>query len=96
MLSDPWVKWIDFGDMGGECRLKVDGVVIMTMWWQFGMGLFREHVREVSAPVWHGNFQGHALLGNLGGDGNLINGLIFLPQLAFPEAFVDLSIGINA
>ena len=35
-----WVKWIDFGNTGGECWLKVDGVVIMAMRWQFGMGLF--------------------------------------------------------
>ena len=60
------------------------------------MGLFQEHVREVSAPVWHRSFRGCALLDNLGGDGNLINGLIFLPQLRFPEVFVDLSISINA
>ena len=36
------------------------------------------------------------MFGDLGGDGNLINGLILLPQLAFPEVFVDLSIGVNA
>ena len=39
-----WVKWIDFGNTGGECWLKVDGVAIMAMRWQFGMGLFQEHV----------------------------------------------------
>ena len=42
------------------------------------------------------SFQGCALLGDLGGDGNLINGLVFLPQLVFPEVFVDLCISINA
>ena len=36
------------------------------------------------------------MLSDLGEDGNLINGLVLLPQLVFPEAFVDLSIGVNA
>ena len=28
-----WVKWIDLGNMGSECRLKVDGVVVMAVRW---------------------------------------------------------------
>ena len=28
-----WVKWIDLGNTGGECQLKVNGVVVMAMRW---------------------------------------------------------------
>ena len=27
-----WVERIDFGDLGGEVRVKVDGMVIGVMW----------------------------------------------------------------
>ena len=60
------------------------------------MGLFREYVREIRAPVRYRCFQGSTLLGDLGGDDNLINGLILLPQLVFPKMFVDLCVSINA
>ena len=39
-----WVKWINLGNTGGECRLKVDGMVVMVMRWQFDVGLFQEYV----------------------------------------------------
>ena len=32
-LNLGWVKWIDFGNMGGECWLKVNGVVVMVVRW---------------------------------------------------------------
>ena len=50
------IEWIDFGDAGGECWLKINGVVIMAMRWQFDMDLFREYIREVRAPVGYRHF----------------------------------------
>ena len=35
-----WVERIDFGDLGGEVRAKVDGMVIGAMWRELVMGLF--------------------------------------------------------
>ena len=35
-----WVERIDFGNLGGEVRVKVDGVVIGVMGRELVMGLF--------------------------------------------------------
>ena len=35
-----WVERIDFGNLGGEVRVKVDGVVIGAMGRELVMGLF--------------------------------------------------------
>ena len=35
-----WVERIDFGDLGGEVRVKVNGVVIGAMGRELVMGLF--------------------------------------------------------
>ena len=35
-----WVERIDFGNLGGEVRAKVDGMVIGVMWRELVMGLF--------------------------------------------------------
>ena len=67
------IEWIDFGNVGGECQLEVNGVIIMAMWWQFDMGMFGEYIREVGTPVGYGHFCGNILLGNLSGDGDLVN-----------------------
>ena len=32
-LQLSWVKWIDLGNMEGECPLKADGVVVVAMRW---------------------------------------------------------------
>ena len=35
-----WVERIDFGDLGGEVRAEVNGMVIGAMWRELVMGLF--------------------------------------------------------
>ena len=64
------IKWVDFGNVGGKCWLEVNGDVVVA--WH-GLLAFREYIGEVGAPVRYGCFCGNILLGNLSGDGDLVN-----------------------
>ena len=68
-----WVERIDFSNFGGKVWMEFDGVVIGTMGRKLVMGLFREDICKVFAPFWDDWFHRLGVLGNLGGDGGLVD-----------------------
>ena len=68
-----WIEGIDLGNLGSEIWAKFNSVVIGTMRGKLIMGFLREDILEVLAPIgynWFGHLGG---LGDLGGNGGLID-----------------------
>ena len=78
-----WVERINFGDPGGEVRVKVDGMVIGVMGRELVMGFLGEDICEVFAPFGYNGVNRRGGLGDLGGDGGSIDLFSFQPGLSF-------------
>ena len=68
-----WIEGINFGDLGGEVRVKFDGVVIGTMRRELIVGFLGENICEVFAPIRYNRFSQLGGLGDLGRDGGLVD-----------------------
>ena len=68
-----WVEGVDFGNLGDKVRMEFDGMVIGAMRRKLVMGLFREDVCKVLTPFWDDWFHQLDILGDLGGDGGLVD-----------------------
>ena len=68
-----WVEGIDLGDLWSEVRAEFNGMVIGTMRGELVMGLLREDVLEVLAPVKYDRFSQLGGLNDLGGDGGFVD-----------------------
>ena len=68
-----WVERVDLGNLRGEVRAKFDGMVVGMMGRKLIMGFLREDIHKVFTPLRYDWFHRLHSLGNLGGDGGLVN-----------------------
>ena len=67
------VERVDLGDFGDKVRAQFNGMVVGMMERELVMGLLREYIHEVFTPLWYDWFCQLGGLGDLGGDGGLVN-----------------------
>ena len=67
------VERVDLGNLGDEIWMKFDGMIIGVIRRELVMGFLKEDICEVFAPFWDDWFCQLGGLGNLGGDGGLVD-----------------------
>ena len=82
-LSFGWVEGVDLGNLGDKVRAKFNGVIIGVMRRKLVMGFFREDICKVFTPFQDDWFCVLDILGDLGGDGGLVDLFHFQPGLSF-------------
>ena len=78
-----WVERVNFGNLWGEVRAKVNGMVIGAMRRKLVMGFLREDICEVFAPFRYNGVKRQGGLGDLGGDGGFVDQFSIQPGLSF-------------
>ena len=73
-----WVERVDLGNLGDKVWTKFNGMIIGVMRRELVMGFLGEDIHKVFTPIWDDWFHQLGGLGNLGGDGGLVD--LFSPQ----------------
>ena len=90
------IERVDLGNFRDEIGVKFNGMVIGTMGRKLIMGFLREDICKVFTPLWDDWFHHLGGLGDLGGDGDLVNPFPFQPSLSLVQSVGDFSICIEA
>ena len=80
------IEGVYLGNFRSKHGLKINGVVIRSMGWEFVMGLLREYILKFLALIQNSRFILASVLHDLGGNGYFSNSFSGQPLFSLPKS----------